>query len=277
MTPHPKFSIVTPSMNQAQFLEGTIRSVLGQQYPNVEHIIIDGGSTDATLDILKKYPHLRWVSEPDRGQSHALNKGFKMATGEIIGWLNADDTYCPNTFTLVASAFERPGVMVVYGDGNEIDEQGRIQRVRKSRGISSDSFIKYWKWKYEYTQPALFFRKRVFDVVGFLDERLYYVMDHEFFLRLSLQYELQYIPAVLASFRLHGTSKTGQVYKKILPDSVWELHRVSRRYWGSFTRLKYYEYLFSFCGGILLSLVKNILFVRGSKSRGALSRLLDNT
>ena len=267
MTPHPKFSIITPSMNQARFLEENILSVLAQQYPDVEHIIIDGGSTDATLDILKKYPHLRWVSEPDRGQSHALNKGFKMATGGIVGWLNADDTYCPNALTLVASAFERTGVMVVYGDGNEMDERGRVQRVRKTRGISSDSFIKYWKWKYEYTQPAVFFRKDVFDSVGFLDERLYYVMDHEFFIRLSLHYEFHYIPAVLASFRLHDESKTGQVYKKLLPDSVWELHRVSRRFWGKPSEGKYYAYMLSFAGGLVCSFFKNIFLVKGSKLR----------
>ncbi len=99
---YPKISIVTPSYNSAEFIEDCIQSVLKQNYPNFEHIIIDGGSTDGTVEILKKYPHLKWISEPDEGQSDALNKGFKKAEGDIIGWLNSDDVYLPGTFNKVA-------------------------------------------------------------------------------------------------------------------------------------------------------------------------------
>ncbi|MBI4546951.1 MAG: glycosyltransferase [Ignavibacteriae bacterium] len=270
----PKISVVTPSFNQARFIEENIRSVLAQSYPNCEHIIIDGGSSDGTLEILKKYPHLTWISEPDRGQSHALNKGFRMATGEIIGWLNADDTYCENVFHVVANHFAKPEIMVVCGDGFDIDEYGKRLRSRISRGISTKDFIKYWWWKYEYTQPAIFFRKKVFDEIGFLDEGLHYAMDHDFFIRLSLKCTFHHIPLPLANFRLYTTSKTGQVYQKALPGSIWELHRVSKRYWGNPTQAKYYGYFFSFLGGLLFSLSKNLFFVPGSKSRMVVKRLL---
>ena len=103
----PKITIVTPSFNQGKFIDENIQSVLTQNYPNFEHIIIDGGSIDGTVDILKKYSHLKWVSEPDRGQASALNKGFRMATGDVIGWLNSDDSYLPGTFEVVARAFDK--------------------------------------------------------------------------------------------------------------------------------------------------------------------------
>ena len=270
----PKISIVTPSFNQAPFIEENIQSVLQQNYPSFEHIVIDGGSTDGTIEILKKYSHLRWISEPDRGQSHALNKGFNTATGDIIGWLNADDTYCENILHVVAQHFIHPEVMVVYGDGFDIDDYGNILRKRISRGISTEDFIKYWWWKYEYTQPAVFFRRKVFDEVGFIDEELYYAMDHDFFIRLSLKYTFHHIPLPLANFRLYSASKTGRVHQKALPGSIWELHRVSKRYWGNPMQMKYYTYLFSFLGGLLFSLSKNLFFVHGSKSRMVARRLL---
>src|SRR3990172_11116719 len=111
----PKFSIVTTSLNQAGFIDANIGSVLAQQYPDAEHIVVDGGSTDGTLDILKRYPHLRCTSGPDRGQSQAFNKGLAMATGEVVGWLNSDDTYEPGVFRLVAEQFRDPDIHVVYG------------------------------------------------------------------------------------------------------------------------------------------------------------------
>ncbi len=270
----PKFSVVTPSFNQASFIEDNIRSVFDQRYPAIEHIIIDGASNDGTLEILKKYPHLRWISEPDQGQAYALNKGFKMATGEIIGWLNADDSYCSQVFQTVAQIFVNPEVMVLYGDGFEIDEHGTIKRPIISRGASSEALIKYWKWQYEYIQPAFFFRRKVFDEVGYLDEHLYYAMDHDFFIRLSQRYDFHYIAKPLASTRLHAASKTGRTYRKFIPDYIWETHKVSRRYWGRPTQLDFYRNLFSFLGAVGKSILKNLLFVSGSKSRIGLKRIL---
>jgi glycosyltransferase involved in cell wall biosynthesis len=275
--PLPKFSIVTPSLNQATYLEQNIKSVLAQNYPSTEHIIIDGGSQDGTIEILKRYPHLVWSSEPDRGQAAALNKGFRKATGEIIGWLNADDTYLPDIFHLVARSFEVPENMVSFGDANEVDGIGNILRARKSRGVSSENLIRYWWWSYEYTQSAFFFRRSAFDEIGMLDEDLFYVMDHEFFIRLSLRYPFTYIPAKLANYRLHPASKTGKVSGSVIPDSVWELHRVSRRHWGRPGEWKFYSHALSFVGGLLLSFGKNLFFRKDSKSRSLAERLLGRT
>ncbi len=270
----PKISIVTPSFNQAHFIEQNIQSVLQQQYPNVEHLIIDGGSTDGTVDILKRYPHLIWVSEPDRGQTNALNKGFKLATGEIVGWLNSDDTYCEGAFHHVIEAFRNPDVNALCGNGFEVDEEGKVLRRLFGRGIEKENLIRYWKWNYEYVQPAFFFRKTALEEIGYLDEQLYYVMDYELFLRMSLRYPFHSIEEPLANFRLYGQSKTGKKIKKIIPDWIWELHRVSKRHWGSPMQLKYYSYLFSFIGAIFFSVVKNIFFVRGSKSRNLFTRTI---
>ena len=269
-----KFSIITPSFNQARFLEENIKSVLDQQYPSAEHIIIDGGSTDGTLAILKKYPHLQWVSEPDRGQAHALNKGIAKANGEIIGWINSDDGYLADTLTEVAELFERPDVMVVYGDGDEIDESSTLLRTIVPCGIERESFIRYWWWQYEYCQPSFFFRHQALQRVGFLNENLHYTMDHDLLIRLIGEYEFTYLPKRLSYYRLHGHSKTGTTHRMVIPTSVWELHKVSRSYWGSPREWRYYSYLFSFFGGILLSFVKNIFFIRHSKSRAYLQRLV---
>src|SRR5438128_8552250 len=126
----PLVSIVTPSYNQGRFIEDTIRSVLAQDYPNLEYIVVDGGSTDHTLDVLRRYEgRLRWVSEPDRGQSEAINKGFRMARGEIVSWLNSDDTYVPGAIgKAVAHLGARPEVVMVYGEGYLLDEGGRVTR-----------------------------------------------------------------------------------------------------------------------------------------------------
>jgi glycosyltransferase involved in cell wall biosynthesis len=272
--PLPKISVITPSFNQALFLEENIQSVLSQHYPHVEHIIIDGGSTDGTLDILRGHPSIRYISEKDRGQSHALNKGFRMATGEIIGWINSDDGYRADIFHEVADRFQSPGVNVVYGQGIIVDAQGSAIRTVTPRGITSDDFIRYWRWKYDYVQSAFFFRRSVFDKIGYIDESLYYAMDHEFFIRLLLNYTFVYLQKPLAYFRLHDVSKTGKAIQTIIPKDVWTLHTISKRYWGKPTKLAYYGYLLSFAAAIGFSFLKNIAFVPGSKSREFLRRRL---
>lgn len=204
----PKVSIVTPSFNQAEFIEETILSVQRQNYPNLEHIIVDGGSTDGTLSILKKYgDKIKWISENDRGQANAINKGFKMAEGEIIGWLNSDDPYLEGAVSSVVNVFvNHPKVQVLYGDYVFLDGSGR--RIYEMRLIKYDLYILLFDRCY-IAQPTVFYKKEIFNKVGFLDETLQYAMDWEFFLRLGFSgYHFYHIPRLLAGNRLHKGSKT---------------------------------------------------------------------
>ena len=179
-----RLSIVTPSFNQAQFIEETLQSVRSQKSSGLEHIVIDGASTDGTVEILKRYAstpgweHLRWISEPDHGQSDAINKGFRMATGEIIGWLNSDDVYQADSFARVSKAFaESPLVDFIYGDYLIIDETGKTLVSKKE--IDFDWEIMLCGLNY-IAQPNVFFRSRVFEKLGYLNDSLHYVMDYEF-------------------------------------------------------------------------------------------------
>jgi len=199
----PRISVVTPSFNQDKFIEETIRSVLLQGYPELEYIIIDGGSTDRTIDIIKKYePWLAyWVSEPDRGQSHAINKGWHRAHGEILAWLNSDDTYNPGAVRQAAKALQcDPAVSMIYGDMNYIDVSSNVIYRLKSKPyefhkLLLDNYI---------TQSTVFLRREVLDRVGFLDERYRLIMDHELWLRIGRANAVAYVPgAVLANLRIY--------------------------------------------------------------------------
>lgn len=202
-----KISIVTPSFNSAKFIEDAIVSVLSQSYDNFEHIIIDGGSTDRTLDILKKYSHLIWVSEADKGQSDALNKGFRMAQGEIVGWLNADDYYLPGTLTKVATCLsDHPDADVIYGNYYFVNEAGTIIRKRKEIGL--DPGILFYFGCY-IPSTGSFFRKRVFEQGFFLNIDFHITMDYEYFIRLArAKKKFVHIPEYLFCFRWHDDNKS---------------------------------------------------------------------
>ena len=205
---YPKISIVTPSYNQAKFLEQAIRSVIDQNYPNFEHIIFDNCSTDGSVDILKKYPHLIWISEPDQGQSDALNKGFRKASGEFVGWLNADDRYMPNCFYSVVRTFEdRPGYDLLYGNYRWIDENGNLIKLR--REIDFDLFIfKYLHVTY-IPSTTTFFKRAIFDENNFLNIDYKLANDFELFLRLALKrYRFIHLGLFLADYRWHAQSKS---------------------------------------------------------------------
>ncbi|MHB0976068.1 MAG: glycosyltransferase family 2 protein [Candidatus Aquicultorales bacterium] len=202
-----RLSIVTPSFNQADFIEQTIRSVLEQGYPDVEHIVIDGGSTDGTLDILKKYEtDVKWISEPDKGQSHAINKGFAMARGEIIGWINSDDYYFPGAFHKAVDCLNsHPEVGLVYGYCAKVDEKGKEIEVLRSpefdRGLLYKNPCLIW-------QQSVFFRKALLDTAGLLDDTLHYAMDYDLWIRMAKEGDFKLIPEILAAYRFSRESKS---------------------------------------------------------------------
>lgn len=199
-----KISVVTPSLNQGKFIEEAILSVSMQEYPDVEHLVIDGGSTDETIEILKRYPHVKWISEPDDGQADALNKGLKMATGDIIGWLNADDAYLDTTFEAVADFFmTHPSVGLTYGYVYIIDDESRLIRKRISPDFDFGMMVRLGAC---YAQPTFFFRREVLERVGFMDATLRQAMDYDFILRVGQQLTVRKLPGFLGKFRTHPGS-----------------------------------------------------------------------
>lgn len=202
-------SIVTPSYNQGKFIERTIHSVINQRIHGVEYIVADGGSTDETLTVLKKYDQdIRWLSEKDNGQAHAVNKGFKMASGEIIGWLNSDDVYYPGCLKKVLNYFaEHPDVDVIYGRSYQIDENGDVIELYPTESWDIDRL----KLHCFISQPATFIRRRVLKHHGLLDESLNFCMDYEYWLRLALNgAKFAYLPDVLAGTRIYPDTKSSR-------------------------------------------------------------------
>jgi len=205
-----KVSVVTPSFQQAQFLEETIQSVISQSYPKLEYIVIDGGSTDGSVDIIKKYEKniAYWVSEPDRGQSHAVNKGLEKATGDIIGWINSDDRYYEGAIQKAIEVFsEYPEVDVVFGNVDFIDEQGNILHQTNEMAVDFRTYL--FTNRCYHANAAGFFRKKCFDLYGMLREDLKYAMDYELYLRFAYnRCRFYQMKDVLGSYRLHEQSKT---------------------------------------------------------------------
>ena len=236
----PLVSIITPSFNQGQFIEETIRSVLLQGYPNLEYIIMDAGSTDGTLDILRRYSdQITWVSEPDRGQSDGFNKGLQRANGDIIGWLNSDDLLEPGAIVKTARHFQtHPESHVAYGDCNIIDEQGQI-RENKKGSYTRQKLVEFWReWYHGLYYSSTFYRREVFDKVGGLDVNLHMAMDYDFLLRVGEFFEFEYIPATLSRFRVHNQSKSSQGIAKFMV----ELQPVVKRYWRGRSWWRYIQY-----------------------------------
>jgi len=208
----PKISIITPSYNQGQYLEQTVLSVLNQDYPNLEYIVIDGGSKDNSVDIIKKYAEkiTYWVSEPDKGQSDAINKGLKIAKGDIINWLNSDDYHEPHTLRTIAQAFAQPGVSVVCGRGRLFRNENETAYFSQGTDVYPGNLAKTIGWA-RMDQPETFFSKAAIDKMGLLDTRLHYLMDRDWWLKYLFLFGLEgvkTIPDVLINFRLHANSKT---------------------------------------------------------------------
>lgn len=208
----PKISIVTPSYNQAKFLERTILSVLNQNYPNLEYIIIDGGSTDGSVEIIKKYEKYLayWVSEKDKGQVDAINKGFRMATGELVAWQNSDDMYLPEAFEIISKIYEaNPNYDVFYGHIMFLDANDNILDILKVLPFSF--FCNLYEGIQVHNQ-ATFFKKIVFSIAGFLNSGYKFAFDYEFMCRLGYhKFRFYRINKFIGSFRLHSFSKTSTI------------------------------------------------------------------
>ena len=223
----PLVSIITPSFNQAQFLEETIRSVLAQDYPNVEYILVDGGSTDGSLEIIQRYADRLawWVSEADRGQTDALNKGFARAGGEIFAWLNSDDTYLPGAISQAVACLEaHPQAALVYGDADLVDEQGRVLGPFPARQTDLKHML---RGSVHIPQQASFFRGGLWSKVGPLDPSFYFAMDYDLWLRLARYGIFVYTPQRWANFRLHGGAKTTLSDDRCYPEMVRAARRVT--------------------------------------------------
>ncbi|MGA1823651.1 MAG: glycosyltransferase family 2 protein [bacterium] len=230
--PWPKLSIVTPSYNQGQFIEETIRSVLLQGYPNLEYIIIDGGSSDNSVDIIKKYEQFLafWASEPDKGQSHAVNKGIEISSGHIIGWINSDDVYSKDAFKTITDIMWKNASLIqpiVYGGIDLVDDEGRILQTFPGKPLDRKKLIAFWRQDYHIPQPTVFFQSDILKK-NKLNDSLHYAMDWELYLRLSDTYPFYHLPQKLVRFRSHGKSKTSGGWGPFSREQII----ISKKYWG---------------------------------------------
>lgn len=204
----PKISIVTPSFNQGRFLEATIQSVVNQNYPNLEYIIIDGGSTDESIEIIKKYEQYLhyWVSEPDLGHGNALNKGFAKATGDIMAWINSDDMYLPWCFHIVSQVFEQhPEVQWIVGWHTHYDVKGKIIKMNRVYKNIYDFLLGNYAW---IQQESVFWRRNLWQKAGgFIDESYKLMVDGELWSRFFLHANIYHVDCMLGGYRLHNSNR----------------------------------------------------------------------
>jgi glycosyltransferase involved in cell wall biosynthesis len=214
----PFFSVVTPSFNQGAYVRACLESVAGQAGEDYEHLVFDNCSTDGSAAVAAEFPRVRWVCESDRGQSHAVNKGFAAARGEILCWINTDDAYPPGTFRLLRKVFADPGVHVVFGDveqvGYEGSASGRVTAVFEDRL----DLVRWWSRKARLHQPAVFFRRAARETTGWLREDLHFAMDYEYWWRMSGQHRFVRVPEILAIQHRQPESKTVRNWQAVLAE-----------------------------------------------------------
>jgi glycosyltransferase involved in cell wall biosynthesis len=237
-----KISIITPVFNGDKFIEDNIKKLQQQSYKNFEHIIIDGKSTDRTVEVLEKYKDIiQYVSEKDSGQSNAINKGFQMATGSIVTWLGVDDYFSDNdVLKRIVKYFEDPTITILEGLCKVIYLDTGVEKLVPQPDVTEESLIRWWNENSVPPQPSIFFRKELLDKYGLLDESLHYCMDHELWLRfLSNGEKFTQINDLLSIYQIHPESKTGSS----TPKFVKEHNKVAKRYWGKPWQLKFYRHV----------------------------------
>ena len=231
----PLVSVVTPSLNQGRFLEQAIASVLEQDYPRIEHVVVDGGSTDETIEILRAQAHLRWVSEPDAGQASAINKGFRMAEGTIFGWLNADDFYLPGAVSAAVQALRADDRAFVHGGWLQVAEDGTV--MREVKVVPFDYHLEL-EHRNAVCQPGSFFTSEAYWAVGGVDESYQFAMDYELWLKLGERFPVGQVDRPQAAYRYHETSKSTAQYAAFGPETL----RASRSHGGRYLSPMYLDY-----------------------------------
>jgi glycosyltransferase involved in cell wall biosynthesis len=222
MTRLPRISVVTPSYNQGAFLEGTITSVLSQDYPGLEYFVIDGNSTDDSVAIIKRYADrlTYWISEPDRGQSHAINKGFARASGDILAWLNSDDQLEPGALRAVAEeALRFPDVGVFVGEGQMVNRAGRVVYYKRPGQLTFEE-ICHWLDGGDFMQPSCFFRRSAWEVAGPLNETIHIALDLDLWLRMAQVAKFRGIGRLLSTSLAHERAKTQAYRNEMVVDAA---------------------------------------------------------
>ena len=220
-----QLSVITPVYNSERFIESCLRSVVEQQCEGVEHLIMDGGSTDRTMSIVKEYadrhPHIRWVSEKDKGQSDAMNKGLRLARGNLIGYLNADDFYEPGALPTVLQAFaglSEPSILI--GNCNVIDEAGKLLWLNRPETRHYYELLTVWRFKWPSNPSAYFYHRSLHERIGEFDIGEHYVMDYDFLLKAFRECCIVYVDQTLGNYRMYSDNKTSQVFST---NAGWEM------------------------------------------------------